>query len=352
MQLLPFGLAHAFLQAPVEDTQGSSSTGDGIDDAADDALVAAGELEMDASEDGDPEAIDDPDAQPDEDEEDLDDEEGQDDEDEEAEEEVDEEEEEVAAAATGFKFKGKDGNFDWQRINKVLGDDTLEKAIRTQNSTITKYSQEIKSLKENGVNTPEVAEVRKRAGFFDHLMAHDPGVRKEVLRALGEPPQRGQQGAGGVQLPEGVDPNDPLAPVVMQLAQTLQTIQHRTQESDRQAQQIDLENRFVSGLREARAEFQELLGAAPTDEQLKLIAEEMKQSGDLRGSRFVTSLFKKEILAKTKEQARAEFLKNNADKRKKLTKTGLGRRSGGSKGAKKSAEQDFDELWDEHRPNG
>lgn len=339
MKLLPFGLAHAFLMAPKEDPQGSG-TGMDFDDAADDALVAEGEAELDTSEDGDPEPEDDPDAQSEEDEEDLDDEEDQGEEEEEGEEEdVDEEEEEVAASPQGFKFKGKDGNFDWKRINKVLGDDTLEKAIREQNSTITKYSQRVKELE--GIETsPKFVESRNKAGFFDHLMQTHPKIREEVLKVLhGE--QAGQQ--GNQQLPPGVDPNDPLAPVVLQLSQTVQALQNRTREEQQRQQQQELENRFVKGLHGARAKFKELTGKDASDEQIKLVADEMQKTGVLEGARFVADLFYNEI----QDSIRQRVLRENAEKRKKLGPSGTGRKTS-SKATKRSKEEEFDALWEQH----
>lgn len=334
MFLLPFGLAHAHLQAPLEDTQGSGSTGDDFDDAADDALVAEGEAEMDTDEDGDPESTPDPDAQ-------LDDEESQDEEEEEEEETDDEQP--VAAAGKGFKFKDpKTGNFDWKRINGVLGGDELEKSIREQNATITKYSQENKTLKES-IGSPEAfKETQNKAGFFDHLMNTHPGIRAEVLKVLhGE--QAAQSPQSGNQLPAGVDPNDPLAPLVMQQQQVLMALQNRLQEGDRAQQQRQQEHQFLGGLKEARAKFRELLGKEPTEEQMLLVAKEMQSTGVLKGARFVPDLFFQEI----QDAIRAKYLSENAEKRKKLSKTGLGRKAGSGK-KRGSMEEDFNALWDEH----
>lgn len=344
MKLLPFGLAHAFLMAPEKDSQGSGSTGMDFDDAADDALVAEGEAElMDTSEDGEPEPEDDLEAQSEDDEEDpSEDEEDQgEEEDEEGEEEENEEQPEEKKAA-GFKFKDpKTGNFDWKRINAVLGDDTLEKAIREQNSTITKYSQRVKEL-EGVENSPQIVESRNKAGFFDHLMNTHPVIRQEVLKVLhGE--QAGQA-AGNQQLPPGVDPNDPLAPIVLQLSQTVQSLQNRTQEEQRRQKQMELENRFVQGLHGARAKFKELVGKDASDEQIQLVAAEMQKTGVLEGARFVADLFYTEI----QDSIRQRILRENAEKRKKLGPLGSGRKSPPSKGKSKSKEADFDALWDEH----
>lgn len=324
-----------FRQQPAGDGAQGGSTGDeDFDDAADDALVAEGEEELD-SDDGEEEETEseEEEEQSDEDQDLLDEEE---------EEEVDSEEEEDAAPA-GFKFKDpKTGDFDFKRINKVVGGPELEKAFKEQSATITRTFQENKELKEQ-LNSPELAERGNKAGFFDHLMQTHPGIREEVIRILhGDQAGQAQPQAGKLEIP-GINPDDPLLPVVQELMTGYRTLQNRLQGEDQQRQAQEADRRFVEGLRGARAKFKELTGAEPTEEQLTLVAKEMKKTSFLNGARLVPDLFM-DLVRKAERQ---KYLESRKAK-KNLPKVGSTSRRAAPTKTRRSREEEFESLWEEH----
>lgn len=319
--------------------QGGSTSDEDFDDDADAALVAEGEkLLSEDDEENDEEEDLDPDTESEQSQED------QDDEEEEEEQEEDEQELE-APPASGFKFKDpKTGDFDFKRINKAVGGPELEKAFKEQTATITRTFQEKKALEEQ-LSSPALAESKNKAGFLDHLMATHPGIRQEVLKVLhGQPAGQNQAQPGALEIP-GINPEDPLAPVVQQLYGTVQALQNRLQGDDAAREQREYDDRFVSGLRGARATFKELIGREANEEELKRVAVEMQKSRHLNGALFVNHLFGEEIRKAAVQKALA------ARKAKKnLPKTGVsGRRAPEKKGKRKqSREETFNELWDEH----
>lgn len=329
LSVVPFKLS------PLSDAQGAStSEPEDFDDAADDALVAEGEEEL-GDEDHEEAESEDEEEQSDEDQDDL-----------EEEEEVESEEKEVAA--TGFKFKDpKTGDFDFKRINQAVGGPELEKAFKEQTATITRTSQENKALRAQ-VEGPDAKLRQSKAVFFDDLMARSPVVKKEVMRILnGGHPEQDPQAAGGFEIP-GLNPEDPVAPVLQQLYSSQQAILARLQDSDRQRSQMEQEQKFVNGLRAARARFKELTGAEASDEQMQLIAEEMNNSGLLDGAKFVPSLFLDLI---QKFEAR-KFLEKRKIKQA-LPKTGaLSKRAPVAKGKRRSREDEFNDLWEKHMNGG
>lgn len=316
-----------------EDKAGKNSGGGSADqdfnDAEDDALVEEGETLLE--------------------EETADEESESGDEEEHSEEEQDdpEEEEEVESGeeeASGFRFKDpKTGNFDFKRINKAVGGPELEKAFKEQSATITRTSQENKALKDQ-LGSPGFVEGQKKAGFFDHLMATHPGIRAEVLKVLHGDSHagQGQQNSGTLEIP-GLAEGDPVGPVLQKLYGMVNALQNRQQEGVRQQQESEHRGNFVNGLRQAGARFKELVGREPTEDEMRLVASEMQDSGHLNGSRFVADLFYGEIQA----AARKKFLDERKVKQK-LPKTGhMGRRAP-EKTKKKSREDAFRDDWDEH----
>jgi hypothetical protein len=322
--------------------QGESTSDQDFDDDADDALVEEGEALLDGDGDEEEEAeSEEEEEQSDEDQDDHDEEEEE--QEEEEEEELEEEEEEVK----GFKFKDpKTGDFDFKRINQAVGGPELEKAFKEQTATITRTSQENKALKDQ-LASPELKQAQNKAGFFDHLMATHPGIQQEVMRILhGGNASQGGQAGGGFEIP-GLDPKDPVAPVLQQLGSALQNIQNQLQDGKRQTEKQERDAKFVEGLKGARARFKELTGLDATEEQTLLIAKEMEGANYMNGARFVPDLFQDLIL-----KAERRKLLESRKVKKKLPKTGgTGRIPSSGKG-KRSWEDEQNDLWQEHMGGG
>ena len=319
--------------------QGGSTSDDDFDDAADDALVEEGEGGLDSEEEEEPEA--ESEEEEEQSEEDQDPEESE----EEEEEEVESEEEE--APAKGFKFKNpKTGDFDFERINKVVGGPELEKAFKEQTATITRTSQENKTLKEQ-LSSPELRGAQNKAGFLDRIMNGDefPEVREQVLQILEGRMAPGNRAPKALEI-EGLNPNDPLAPVVQNLYATVQNLQQRQMQENRRAEEENEERQFVQGLRGAKTTFTELLGREPTQDELVLVAQEMRELRTLNGSKVIPSLFLEEI-----RKAEAQKILKVRKIKRGLPKGPQGRRPQAS--TKKRPREDVqNELWEQHMNEG
>lgn len=310
----------------------STSDDDPIDDAADEALVAEGEAEL---EEEDP----DEEEESEEESEEEHSEEEQDPEEESEEEEVESEEEEEEAV--GFKFKDpKSGDFDFKRINKVVGGPELEKAFKEQTATITRTSQENKALKQQ-LEAPELREKINRGAFLDRLMVENPVVKAEVFRALGLEAPAGGQRPAGLQIP-GLNPEDPLAPLVQELVAKVQTFENRHSESIRERQDRERNDQFVQNLRQAGSKFKELVGREPTEDEMVLVGQKMADSGYMNGAELVPGMFFDLI-------RKAEYQRAIASRKVKrgMPKSGSQRRVISTKG-KRSREAEQDDLWNEH----
>ncbi len=229
--------------------------------------------------------------------------------------EEDEEEEELEERPSGFKFKDKKtGNFDWDRINKRLGGGELQKTFLESQKTITRVSQEKKGLEEKVQQyEAEVPQLQQRAQYFDqfdYLFQTDPEVQKAVVSALQR--QSGGTPGHGIQLPEGINPNDPLVPLLMETRQQLNYVlnQQRANEGrTREQQERDAERQ---GLTQARDRFSQLLGRLPTKEELGRVLKEMRTSGTRNGALLVPGLFVEEI----QKNERRKLYKSRDEKRK------------------------------------
>lgn len=338
-----------FRMAPKRDyeSQGDSTGFDDFaDEAADEAAAREGEEEIEElDEDGDPEEEPEEESEDDQSDEDQDDEE-----EEEGEEEEGEEQEEEAAPEDRFKDP-KSGDFDFKRINKVLGGDFLEKRIKEADATITRTFQELKSYKDQG--TPEkVVEFKTKAGFLDNLVDTNPIVQQEVLKALGVVPQGGAGGgrapaSGANGLPPGVNPEDPLLPLLLEMQQGFQTINNRHMMEERARQQQEQQAKFSQGLESGKARFKELVGKIPSPEQAAMIEQKMKETGYINASDLVPALFWKEI-----QDATAAKLVAKRVQKKNLPKTGSTRRPVPTQKKKRYREDDRDELWEKHMGQG
>lgn len=319
-----------------QDSAQGASTSDDFDDAADEALVEEGQAELvdEGEEEEEPaESEEEEEEQSDEDQDDLE-------EDDEAEVEDGEEE----AAASGFKYKNpKTGDFDFSRINKVVGGPELEKAFKEQTATITRTSQENKSLRSQ-LEAPQLKEKTSKGDFLDHLMATNPGIREQVLSILhGGNAQQDQSAQAGFGNLKGLHPDDPLAPVVQELYGTVQDLRNQRAEENRQRQANEQNENFVRGLRGARSKFKDLIGREPTEEELTSVAQEMRQANYLNGARFVPDLFMDQI-----RKAEAQRVLASRKVKRGLPQTGSGGRAPTAGKGKRSREDVRDELWEQH----
>lgn len=233
--------------------------------------------------------------------------------------ELDEEEEdEELGEESGFKFKDKkSGNFDWDRINKRLGGSDLQKTFLESQKTITRVSQEKKGLEEKiGEYEAEVPQLQQQAHLFrqfDHLIQTDPDVQRAVVAAL---QRQGGGNPGPGQLPEGVNPNDPLVPILMETQRALSAIQNqqRMEQSTREQNQVREMER--QGLTQARDRFQQLTGRLPTKEELGRVLQEMRKNRMPNGALLVPGLFVEEI-----QKSERRKLDKSREKKRNLPKT-------------------------------
>lgn len=329
-----------FREAPAgrNHSQGAS-TGDEdfTDEAADEAAALEGEAELDAMEeegDGDEEA---------ESEEDDDDQSEEDQDDDEDEEEEEEEEQEEEAPAKGFKFKDpKSGDFDFKRIDKVLGGSELSDYFKEQNATITRISQENASFKKR-FEGEEFQQLSSKASFIDQLYDSNPVIRREVNRILGIQEAGGAQGSQPV-LPQGVDPNDPLVKPFLEVQQLVQQINGRLSQQDRAAQQREVQAKIAGAVDSGATRFSELTGKKMTPEQRAILQDRVQKTGYLDAAELIPGLFYKEIQDAAADKAR----KMQAVKRK-LPQAASSRAPAPGKGKKRiSREEERERLWDEH----
>lgn len=317
------------------DTQGESTGDEDFpNEAEDDALAAEGEAELGE------ETSDDEEAESEDDDEQA---EAQDDDEEE---EAEEEEDSVEEEEPSFRFKNaQTGDFDFKRINKVLGGGELESYFKEQNATITRTSQELKSYKDLGAPPQELKARSVRAGFLDKMYNENPVIRGEVDRILygREPAQGGGTGAG-IQLPEGVDPKDPLAQPLIAALKQVEAISNRLQVDDRQKQYDAQERRFSVALQEGAARFKELTGKAMTQEQATLVDQEMRETGYANAAKLIPGLFFQEI-----QDAAAAKLNQKRMVKKNLPKTSSkGRSPAPGKQQRLSRRDNLEKLWKEH----
>ncbi len=181
---------------------------------------------------------------------------------------------------------------------------------------------------------------------IDQQYRNNPAVREAINKALGL--TTGGQPAAPA-LPEGVNPRDPLAPLIQQLMQGQQQVltwQQQEQLRQQQTQQREQQrSQFLQGLQGARAAFVDKVKREPTESEMTSVANKMREAGYLNGADFVPSLFLKEI----QEAATANLRASRNSKRNLPTN--------GSRGARQPVEtqkkakwslESFAEDWDEH----
>jgi hypothetical protein len=247
-----------------------------------------------------------------------------------------EEEDEEPVEEKGFKFKdAKTGNFDWQKINQRVGGPELEKSFKESQKTITRFAQEKKDVE---TRFQEVAPKAQLFDQFDHLVRTNPEVRAAIQKAMGGSPQNQQPDFTKI---PGVNPDDPLLPVVTQLMQQNEQLNNRYQSWESQQQQQRNTEMFRQGLQGAKDRFTELVGREPSSDELRKVAEQMRQTRHLNGADWVPNLFIEQI----REGTTQKYLQSRKAK-KALPKTPKGGRPTATSG-KKSFKGAFEEAWSE-----
>jgi hypothetical protein len=255
--------------------------------------------------------------------------EGQDDESEETEEVPEEQDDDL---------KEGDGKFNWKNIGAKLGKvgTELERSFSEAQKTTNKALREKSELESRVRDSEGFKQEAQMFRQFDNLVRSNPEVRAAVEKALGVAQQ------APLNIP-GVDPNDPVVPLIMRQQQTLQQLQNLHLERERREQQQQRVNEFRQGLLGAKDRFKDLIGRDPSREELEKVASVMRDRGFLDGESLVPSLFLEEI-----RKSERDKLAGSREKKKNLPKspkTGV-RQSGTSKGS--SLSEAFDAAWNEH----
>lgn len=238
-------------------------------------------------------------------------------------------------------FKDKHGNFDWKKISRVAGGD-LEKSFKESQATITRFSQENKTLKEKASRLDDPG-LQQRLANLEHLDQQyrtNPEVRQAINKALGIT-ANGQ--AAAPELPKGVHPNDPLAPLIQNMLQQQQQMMGWRQQQEQQRQQQAQRDTFLQELRGANTAFKEQVGRDATEAEMTAVANKMRETGYLRGADFVPTLFLKEI----REAATAKYQASRTNKRNLPSGRSTGARTPAKTQKGRSLRDNFDDAWQE-----
>lgn len=216
-----------------------------------------------------------------------------------------EEEEAPKPASREATFKdAKTGNWDWQKITKAVGPG-LEKTFKETQAQISKVSQENKDLRGKMEHVPALSQRAQLMDHLDRVFHSNPEFRAAAMKALGVAPQGGSEQE--FQLPEGVNPNDPLIPLIMRQQRMIDSFHNRLRSEDQNRQEQETKSTFLQGLKDARDQFSTLVGRPPTEEELRAVAEKMRSTRYFRGAEWVPSLFTKEIQEASKQSFRASL---------------------------------------------
>jgi hypothetical protein len=268
---------------------------------------------------------------------------------EESEDAQDDDEEEEKPIDDPSELKNQNGAFDWKKINAKLPsigpelEKSFKEAQRTTNLAVQEKALLEKQLNHTRESAQELQQQAELLQQFNDIYERSPEVQQAIQRALqGGFPQHGAS-SGPHGLPPGVDPNDPLVPLIMQQKQVLDQManQHRQQESIRQ--QHESREKFKQGLMSAKDTFTQVVGRPPSKEELMKVAEKMRGANILDGSLLVPSLFVDEI----RKGAKRDFFKSR-DEKKKLPQRPKSSVRPSSTSGRKSLREAFDEAWDEH----
>lgn len=254
-----------------------------------------------------------------------------------------EESEEDTQAELAATPKEKSGNFDWKKINEKLGSGEVQKAFVESQRTISRYSQEVKTLKDQVQSFEQtVAPLKEKSEmfeWFDNMVRENPALRSQIQAILAGKQESAGVASQALELPPGVNPDDPLAPIVLQQQQMLQKLVQQSQQAEHQQRQQHVQNTFRQGLVEAKAAFEKEIGRKPSEQELRMVAERMRATNHLKGADWVPSLFVNEI-----RKHEAAKLHASRTQKKNLPKSlGAGRPNTSKP---KSVREAFDEAWE------
>ncbi len=248
-------------------------------------------------------------------------------------------------------LKNQNGAFDWKKISAKLGpigsqlEKSFKEAQRTTGVALQDKAKLEKQLNEERVQAQELTQQAQLLQEFNRIYESNPKVQQAINEALQGGGYGQHQGApnGAHGLPPGVDPNDPLVPLLMQQQQVVNQLanQHRQQEQLRRQHQE--RESFRQGLTSARDTFTSILGRPPTQAELQLVADKMRQSKLLDGSLLVPSLFVEDI----RKAAKRDFFKSR-DEKKRLPKRSKSSVRPSNTSERRSLRDSFDKAWAEH----
>ncbi len=205
---------------------------------------------------------------------------------------------------------------------------------------ISRVSQENKTLRDQAGQYAPLQEKAQQFDYFDQLVRFNPALRAQVQAAMSGTQQPQAAPRPEAQLPEGVNPNDPLAPLVMQLLEKTQRFEQRSQQAELQQKQQRYTEDFRQGLISAKGRFKELVGREMTEPELRTVAENMRSMNVTKGDFIVPSLFIDEI---NKSTQRKFYESRNA--KKQVPKTPTGTRE--KKSTPKSEWEAYSNAWED-----
>lgn len=318
-------------QAPGGDEEGGGGGGQGqgtstsFDSESDDAAAREGDRIL--AEEGD--------------ELQLDDSESEDEEHSQEQDRAEEEEEEAPEPIDRSRtFKdAKTGNWDWQKIGKAISPD-LEKTFKEAQGRITKVEQENVELRSQVAHVPQLQQRAQLMDYLDQAFHTNPEFRAAATKALGV--GTNMPGEQEFELPPGVNPNDPLIPLIMRQQRMLDQFANQQRMSQQERQSNEVKTVFLQGLKDAKASFLSHVGREPTEAELRSVAQKMQQTRHFAGQDWIPTLFVKEI----QEKIRADL---SASRNGKRNLPSRGRRAVAGAGTQESTSlrDAFEDAWNE-----
>lgn len=243
----------------------------------------------------------------------------------------------------------KTGNFDWNKINKKVGSSELQKVFVESQKAITRFGQEKSAIeKEYAEYKQSSQETANNFQIFERLYDSNPKVRAAIDEAVGVKSQQSQQGPQEFELPQGVDPNDPVIPVLRQQQQMIHQLNNHYQSQVRQQQQAAYQAQFYQGLDSAKQTFTQLVGRAPTEAEIQKVSQKMQQTRHLNGAEWVPGLFIEEIrkgAQKEKTQDHRDLKKLKRDLPKTAKKAVSPQKTVKER---QTREDSFNEMWEKY----
>ncbi len=316
-------------QSPGDDDNGGGGSGQGhgtstsFDTEADDAAAREGDRIL--AEEGDELQTDDSESE---------------DEEHSPEQDLEQEEEEAPEPIERSRsYKDKSGNWDWQKIGKAISPD-LEKSFKEASGRITKVEQENVELRNQTAHVPALQQRVRLLDTLDEAFHTNPEFRAAATKALGL--GTNMPGEQDFELPEGVNPKDPLVPLIMRQQRMLDQFANQQRMSQQERQSNEVKAVFLQGLKDAKASFLSHVGREPTEAELRSVAQKMQQTRHFAGQDWIPSLFTKEI----REKIQADL---SASRNGKRNLPARGRRAVAGAGTQESTNlrDAFEDAWNE-----